>query len=495
MELQWNHTPWDYLKCLVRQVQNQEQTLEVRISDGMPDIGRVICAWGQPVLRSKEWRSDSIGITGGVSVWVLYAPEDGSAPQSVQAWLPFAGKWPFADSSREGVIQANVLLRGLDARTISARKLMVRANVGMHACAMVPEQAEIYEPGELPEQVYALKKTYPITMDVEAGEKLLLLDEVFTLSAPAAKLLSCSMRCQINEQSVAGGRVVMRGTAYADTMYLDEQKNIRRQTLELPFAQFADLDREYDKEATAGVSMAVSNLEPELTEDGLHIKCSLVAQYMIRHQRLLQVAQDAYSPHRSVKPMLQQLRLPAVLECRKENRQISQKMDLSAAEPIGTLCLPDHPTVYRETDRATVEVPGSVSLVYRDGDDALQHIQEPWVDSFSVPVADDGKTEVSIGYMQPAEVRPAGDGLQISMQLQLDMLTTAQLDVPMVCGLELGDVIQPDPARPSVLLQRMGDGDLWSVAKEAGSTVEAIWQANELQDEPVFGQMLLIPVV
>ena len=136
MELQWNHTSWDYLKCLTRQVQNQEQTLEVRISDGMPDIGRVICAWGQPILRSKEWRSDGIGIAGGVSVWVLYAPEDGSEPQSVQAWLPFTGKWPVSDSRREGIIQADVMLRGVDARTLSARKLMVRANLGLLGCAL-----------------------------------------------------------------------------------------------------------------------------------------------------------------------------------------------------------------------------------------------------------------------------------------------------------------------------------------------------------------------
>ena len=117
MEMQWNSTPWDYLRCNVRQVQNQEQTLEVRISDGMPDIGRVICAWGQPILRSKEWRNDGMSITGGVSVWVLYAPEDGSDLQSVEAWLPFQGKWSFQESHREGVIRADCLLRSVDART------------------------------------------------------------------------------------------------------------------------------------------------------------------------------------------------------------------------------------------------------------------------------------------------------------------------------------------------------------------------------------------
>jgi hypothetical protein len=71
----------------------------------------------------------------------------------------------------------------------------------------------------------------------------------------------------------------------------------------------------------------------------------------------------------------------------------------------------------------------------------------------------------------------------------------ASLQIPMVCGLEIGEAIQADPSRPSLLLQRIGDEPLWELAKAAGSTVEAIWKANNLQEDPVSGQMLLIPVL
>jgi len=56
-------------------------------------------------------------------------------------------------------------------------------------------------------------------------------------------------------------------------------------------------------------------------------------------------------------------------------------------------------------------------------------------------------------------------------------------------------MLQPDPNRPSLLLQRMGEGDLWSLAKATGSTVDAILDANGLQGEPAPDQMLLIPVI
>ena len=64
----------------------------------------------------------------------------------------------------------------------------------------------------------------------------------------------------------------------------------------------------------------------------------------------------------------------------------------------------------------------------------------------------------------------------------------------MVTGLEVGEPIEPNPARPSVLLQRMGNEDLWSLAKATGSTVEAIRTANGLQNDPMPGEMILIPL-
>ena len=60
----------------------KEETQEVRLPESMPDIGRVIAAWGQVVLRGKEWRAGHIGLNGGVMVWVLYAPDPCPFPPS-----------------------------------------------------------------------------------------------------------------------------------------------------------------------------------------------------------------------------------------------------------------------------------------------------------------------------------------------------------------------------------------------------------------------------
>ena len=75
------------------------------------------------------------------------------------------------------------------------------------------------------------------------------------------------------------------------------------------------------------------------------------------------------------------------------------------------------------------------------------------------------------------------------------MTSTTRQQIPMVTGLELGEARQPDPGRPSLILRRSDDRRLWDIAKESGSTMAAIRRANGLQEEPMPGQMLLIPVL
>ena len=74
MEFEFQKSACPCLETVLREVQNVEQTQEIKLSDGMPDIGRVLAAWGQTILRGKEWRSDSVSFSGGMMVWILYAP-------------------------------------------------------------------------------------------------------------------------------------------------------------------------------------------------------------------------------------------------------------------------------------------------------------------------------------------------------------------------------------------------------------------------------------
>lgn len=498
MELKFQKNICRYLKPAVNQVQNQELTQELRLSDGMPDVGRVLAGWGQVILRSKEWRGDSIAFSGGLTVWVLYLPEDGSAPRTLESWIPFQMQWDIPDGHREGSIRIQCMVRFVDARTVSARKIMVRAGVAALGEAFQPAEAEIGSPGELPEDVQLLKNTYPIRLHREAGEKSFLVDEDLTLpdSCPKPeKLVYYTVRPRVTESKVVANKVVFRGSGNLHLLYLSEEGQLHSWDFELPFSQFGELDGTYSPEAQADVSIGITSLELEKQEDGsMRLKCGMLAQYLLDDQEMLELVEDAYSPSRQVQMDTQMLELPAVLERKTESVTARQSIHQDANLIADVEYLPDFPRQRRTGDNVQMEIPGQFQVLYYGENGTLQSGTARFEEDRQIPA--DG--DAGIGFTVLPGERPEANAGDSSMELRGDavirMTAVSNRGIPAVMGLELGEAAQPDPARPSLILRRAGDARLWDIAKSTGSTVDAIRKANMLETEPAAGQILLIPV-
>ena len=54
MDLNFQNREVSCLNPALREIQNSEQTQEIKLTEGMPDVGRIVSAWGQPILRGKE---------------------------------------------------------------------------------------------------------------------------------------------------------------------------------------------------------------------------------------------------------------------------------------------------------------------------------------------------------------------------------------------------------------------------------------------------------
>lgn len=482
MELQWNKTPCPYLHTQIRQVQTLEETQELRLPEELPDIGRVLCAWGQCVVRGKQWRGDGMQASGGVTVSVLYLPEDGSVARCVESWLPFQAKWSFPQTRREGAMRIATLLRGVDARTLSARKMMLRANISLLGEALEPTEAEIYAPAELPTGIEVLANVYPAVLPREAGEKQFTIEDEIHIPG-VSKWVSFSMQPEVTEQNVVGSRVVIRGNGHLRYVYLDEQGEIRSGNLDIPFAQFADLDRDYDNEATADLMLCVSGMEPETGEDSLHIQCSVTAQYLIKDRALLEIIEDAYSPTRELSLEIQTLKLPMELENRVE--VLDADPVFQEGKVLDMMFLPEYPVQYRDGDMVNLEIPAQFRFLYQDPEGNLQSATENWSTTLTVPAAENTQLQPTITSIEPSSN---------SARMKLNLQTWADQQIPMISGLTVGGSKPLEEARPSLILRPMDTDSLWELAKETGSTMDAIRKANGLTQEPRQGQMLLIPV-
>lgn len=494
MELQFPKNALGYLRRAAWEIKNEEQTQEVKLAESLPDIGKILGAWGQPLVRSKEWRGSSMGVSGGVMAWILYAPEEGGTPRCVETWIPFQMQWDFPQTQHDGTMRVSCLMKGIDARSVSARKIMVRSLISAVGEALEPTHVELYHAGEVPEDVQLLKQSYPVRLPTEAGEKMITLDEELTPNVSCGRvrrIIRCSVQPELIDQKVMADKVVFRGNADVQILCECEDDKLSLCQFEVPFSQYAELEQEYDPYATADVIPAVTNLELDMQENGaLRLKAGIVGQYVIYDRPVLEVVTDAYSTQRPVTMQQQELVLPAVLDMRQEMLKAEVPIDQEGFRITDAVSAMSHPAQRREQQEIRMEIPGSIQILGYDNSDNLMGSNARWERDLEIPT--DGNAAL-LARSTP-KGKPQTTAAGISYDFAADILVTAPTDIPMVTALSLGEVAQANLNRPSLILRRVGDDTLWEIAKACGSTVEGIRQANGLTEEPEDDQVLLIPV-
>lgn len=498
MQMQFHKKP---LKCLQRikgEVQTQEQTQELRLTEDLPDIGSILGAWGQVLIRGKEWRSGRMDLSCGVMVWAMYQPEDGSGPQMVESWIPFQFQWDLPPTDRDGRICVSCLLRSVDARVTSARKLMLRSCVSVLGEAWIPGEGEAAAADTVPEDIRLLKKTYPVILPREAGEKAFSIDEELTFPASAPKmekLLRYSLQPELIDKKVLSGKVVFRGMGLLHILYRGADGGLYTWDFELPFSQYSDLDQEYEPDACARICIGVTSLEldPD-AEERLRLRAGLTGQYVISERTNLELVEDAYSTSRSVTVQREELTLPVILEEQTRTVHGEQTAAMECSRVIDMAFYPDQPRLDRTPDGINAELSGQFQMLYYDHSGTLCGAAPKWNAVHAIPAHPDVQVQA---VATPSGVPQAAVGAEATLwgDLLVDIQTTASQGLPMVTGLEAGEVMKPDPGRPSLIIRRAGKDTLWEIAKESGSTEDAICKANHLTGDPKEDQLLLIPVL
>lgn len=497
MEIQFRQQQCAYLKHVAHELKTQEQTQELRLPENMPDIGRVLGCWGQPIVRGKEWRGNGMSLSGGVMAWVFYVPEEGAGLQSVECWIPFQMKWDFPPTERDSFMLAQPQICAMDARSTSARKLMVRVNIGAMGQALEPAEEQIPIPSELDEDIQLKMVSYPMELAVESGEKLFEIEEELPLGqeqGAVEKILYYSFQPRVVEDKIMGGRLVFRGMAGFEMLYLGENEEIKKFRCDLPFSQYSQLGQDISQAARSQIPVAVTSLDLVKDENGtLRLRCTLAAQYVIYDRVIVELCEDSYSNEREIQLVKQTLELPMRLDFKQETLEINGNAPGKPAQILHTAVTFEQPTKRQSGDMTQLTLPVCFQVLYVDEDGQLQiaNIRKEELMQF----ASDDKNYADISCCcTMAEAYPEGDGIGARGQWEMGVSVFCRQGLEAAGGMELGQKRIPEADRPSLIIMPMNEGSLWDIAKSCGSTVDAILSANQLQQAPEKGKMLYIPV-
>lgn len=498
MELPFEKTVCRYWKQKLYTLENREETQELRLPDSMPDVGRVISSWGQVILRGKDWHSRGVGISGGVMVWVLYSPEDGGALQRLESWIPFQARADFPEPGDDGVIRVEPFLVSVDARPASSRRLVLRTGIALLIQAMVPDELELWKLGELPGDLETKIERYPFVLTREAGEKSFLLDEDLNLSErmpPVEQLVYYRLEPEILEQKVLGSRAAFRGMGNLHLLYIDPEGRLNSHDFRVPFAQYVDLDGEYEEDAEVSCLLCVTSLELDAEQDGaLRLKCGMVCQHTVCAKEQVELLQDCYSPVREVWLEKQLVSVPAWLDQQNRQLELSSSVSGGDGQPVDLIFFRNPPDVKLRTGAADVEQGGTFRTLLMDP--AGQYTSRTDRAGESIHMDTECQTVCFSSGSGTVGMRQEGASWRTDTQVAMDLKSLCVRPMEMVTGVKLGQERVPDPERPSVIIRCRNRGEtLWDLAKRCGSTVGAIRRINRLEGEPEQERLLLIPVL
>lgn len=488
MELAFETDVFSYLETVLSEQVNPEVTAELRIPEGYPDVEKILGAWGQPIVRNREWHADALTASGGVMVWVLYQGEDGTC-RCVDLWTPFSASWDLPPESREGKFRVQAMVKLPDCRVVSARKISVRAGLCLYAQAFSYAQGEIARLSGKPEGVELMQTRMDMRLNRETGEKSFALEETFPpVFAEGGQLVYCHLSPEVLDCRVLGQRMAFRGCGNLHTLYMSSDGELQAKDYPLNFSQFAELEQEYGAGASGETILAVTALEPELTPEGLHIRCTLCAQYTVDDISAVEFLSDAYAVSGNLRLKTRELDLPRI-RCRDaKNVEESKSLSMEAKDIVDVFTEPEFPRVLPGEKLA---VGMGCRILCRDAEGKLQSTASRW-DS-EVPADAEGVFRTAFPNGACAVQADAGSR-EIRMQLSTEFQATAMEDRPVtvICAMDY-ESVESGP-HPGLILRRAGQETLWDIAKGAHSTMEAIRSANSLESDPLPGQMLLIPV-
>lgn len=500
MELSFETRPVRYLGHLLHETGRQEETAEVIVPDSCPDVERVVFASASALLRGVECRTGSALISGGIRASALCIPENDTAPQKLDAYLPFSLRMEHSAITDRTQLLPELFVRQADARLVNSRKILFRVELCCTLDGYEQKELTIYTLQNPPQQLQLRTQTYPVLLPTETAEKSFTLSDEPELPsgrAMPAEIISYETRPEVTDCKVVGSKAVFKGSLCLHVLYRNTEGALAVWDRQLPFSQFCDLTGDYEQ-AQMDAQVVVNSAELELDASDAHrflLSVGMTARCVVSDMLSLTLTEDAYAVGASLQPEWTQYALECQLDRQTLRDAVRQQIGGEIASVVDTAVYLDAPYLERDGGAMRVKAPMTLRVLYQDASGALQGTAVKSEAAVETALCENARCFAS-AFACESSVQAAPDGAEARTEVTFRLSCSAAQQLRTLSGGTLEICKERDPERPSVILRApRGRESVWELAKQYGTTVQSVTEANHLDSELVEeGQILLIPM-
>ena len=505
MELELERIPLDGFAPVLDTVLAQEETLESIVPDACPDLLEILDTEGVVCLHRKETMEGRLEVTGTIQVTLLCLPEGEGGPRRLTVELPFTCAADGVDITPDCKVVALPRLRGADARLVNPRKALVRADLLVEVQVFAP--ADQWAPQGVPEGAQAgveqRTETCETCLTVCVQEKPFTYSDELTLpgSRPEGEeLLKCRAALACTEAKVIGSKLIFKGSAKVQALYLGVDGELHTGEFELPISQLMEVGGA-GEESVCQVDLTLTDLDCSLDRgDGrtLSLTMGLLAQAVVREGRSFTLLADVYSTAYELEVDTGALALTKLADRGEREvavRELLETGDLpqDALDAYVTL---GEVAQSREGEKLTLSVQANVHVLCRGEGEKLMTVDRAVPVSCTLDLPQQARCTCRCAVTAPVFAAPTAGGVEVRFPVGFSWLALTGAKTAAVTGISFDENTPRDhTGQPSIVLRMVGKGErLWDIAKSYGTTGRDVMQANALEEEDLpEGQLLLIP--
>ena len=471
----------------------QEQTAEMTLPENRPEVRRIVDCYGLVLVQNKNVESGMVTVSGGIQAGVLYVSEE-ERLERIDVVLPFTVSKKVTTEDGAQLFYWG-WLKSIDARLINSRKVLVRANLGSELTVLENTECRLSRLTEKPEDLCCRTAEYTMRLPLCAAERdIQIADEIpIPEQQPGiARLLKWSCVVLVSDTRLIGNKAVFKGSISLRCLYEAEDDTIHLWTGEVPYSQYAELDREME-DGTVVIQPILR--QAELDSDGqidshrLLLNITATAQILVRGDVAITLTEDAYSLSGVFSPDWSSCELPACLDTAQIEQIETVSLPQDADQILDWTVMADAASISAsKADRVTI--PLNLNLLYSDSDHQLSSKAFHLESAVDVPGSEESRLRASVCIGTETELR----GQQLKLPLKVELLYEQVRPMRNLCGGSISESGAGETQGPSLLAARCR-GTLWEIAKKHRTTVEALQIVNGLDTDRLdTASLLLVPL-
>jgi len=513
MELKLIHDTIDVNEVVFDGTAEQPIEVDCVLPDYCPNVFKILKCRMTPRLTGARTAGSEVHVDGVATVFVVYLCEETNALRSFCQKVPFTKVIPIQTTCEDATLTVAMECEYLNCRSINPRRLDIRGAVGI-ALRVCDRRRETVVSAV--EGAGIQKKLKQVTMDgvcLQAFKPFTVREELElpNVNPSVGSILYYSASAHAEDVKVITNKVIVKGNALLRIAYcpLTEDGGVQTVEYDLPISQIVDMPGVDDSfSCEVDFTVVSAELEPKTALDGdtravsaeLSFFCSCSCTASTQKELIC----DLYSTlcetavsgkridlHRSFRHPVQNLLVQSSLDAPEE--ALSSVYDI--------WCDVARLSVRKEGKRFWLD--GELDVcAFCEGVTgtpvAVDKHTEFHDELHLTPEFPDARTEVS-AQLKSLSYHLTGDRkIDLRAELAVRLTEVQPISQPVVADFSLeGDTASFRGEQTAVTLYFAEEGEpLWEIAKRYHTSVGAILEENDLEDEIMKqGGMLLIPLV